>query len=139
MKNNYLKYLWILPALYVSYEFGNKLFEVLSDPLEIMDIISVIKPFANMSNLLAHLVGYFDLVIAISLILIPSLIYTKKYSEYIFMWVIIWPFIPASFRYFGGVGDFEIVQVLSISISAIVSYLLYVKYNKINYSRFSHN
>lgn len=129
MKNNCLKYIWMLPILYVSYEFGGKLFEVLSDSTEIVNIISVIKPLASISNSLAYFIGYFDLIIAMSLILIPFLTYTKKYSKYIFIWAMFWPFIPASIRYFGGVGDFEIIQVLSISIFSLISYLFYTKYN----------
>jgi hypothetical protein len=130
MKDIITKYLWLIPALYVSYEFAGKLFEVLADPQEFMDIISVIKPFASISNFLAHFIGYFDFAFAVSLLLIPSFIKTKKYANNLFAWAIFWPFLPASLRYFGGVGDFELIQVLSISISAFISLYLYKRYSE---------
>ena len=123
------KYIWIIPSLYVAFEFGGKFFEVLNDKTEIAGIISVIKPLASISESLSYMVGGFDLLIAISLLTFSCFTITKKYHKYIFIWTIFWPFIPASFRYFGGVGDFEIVQVLSISIFALIAYLLYRKYN----------
>jgi hypothetical protein len=123
------KYIWLLPALYVSYEFGGKLFEVLNDKTEIVNIISVIKPFSSIAVQLAYFVGVFDLLIAISLITFSFFAVTKKYHKFIFIWAMLWPFLPASVRYFSGVGDFEIIQVLSIFISASVSYLLYRKFN----------
>jgi hypothetical protein len=130
MKNSSLtKYLWLIPALYVSYEFAGKLFEVLRDSQEFIDIISVIKPLTPISNFLAHFIGYFDFGVAITLIIIPLFKITQKYTKYIFLWATLWVFIPASVRYFGGVADFELIQVLSISFSSIISYLLYKKHN----------
>lgn len=123
------KYLWVIPSLYVAVEFGGKFFEVLNDKTEVAGIISVIKPLSSIAGYLAYLMGTFDLLVAIALLSFSCFVITKKYHKYIFMWTILWPFIPAAFRYFGGVGDFEIVQVLSISISALVAYVLYKKYN----------
>ena len=130
MKNVVYKYIWILPSLYVAYEFGVKLFEVLADKQEFVDIISVIHPLAPFATTLAYSVGIFDFIVALTLISIAMFPLTKKYSTYIFTWVILWPFIPASVRYFGGVSDFELQQVLLISFSALLSYILYYKFNK---------
>lgn len=129
MNTKITKHLWIIPALYVSYEFGNKLFEVLADPQEFIDIVSVITPLTSIANFLAHFIGYFDFLIAALLLIIPSLKTTKKYAKYIFLWTTFWVFIPASIRYFGGVADFEIVQVLSISFASAFSYLLFNRFN----------
>lgn len=129
MQSKITKYLWLIPALYVSYEFGGKLFEVLADSQEFIDIISVIKPLSPIANYLAHFIGYFDFLIAMLLLLIPTFTLTKKYAKYMFTWTTFWVFVPASLRYFGGVSDFEIVQVLSISLASLISYILYKKYN----------
>ncbi len=123
------KYLWIIPSLYVAFEFGGKFFEVLNDKTEIVGIIATIKPLSLIAGNLAYMMGAFDLLVAISLLTFSCFSVTKKCHKYIFVWTILWPFIPASFRYFGGVGDFEIVQVLSISISALIACVLYKKYN----------
>lgn len=124
------KYLWVLPALYVSYEFGSKLFEVIADKQEFVDIISTIKVLAPISSLLAYSIGIFDFCIAIALLTCSLSPISKKYHAYIFMWAIIWPFVPSSLRYFTGISPFELVQVLSISIAALVSCVLYTNYNK---------
>lgn len=129
MNTNIKKYLWVIPSLYVAFEFGGKFFEVIRDNTEIAGIISVIKPLSSIAGHLSYLMGTFDLLVAISLLVFSFFTITKKYHKYLFIWTMFWPFIPASFRYFGGVGDFELIQVLSISISALVSYLLYKKYN----------
>lgn len=126
---NIKKYIWLAPALYVSYEFANKIIEVLSDNTEIAGIVSVLKPLSGIANMLSYAVGILDLAIALALLTFSLSLTTKPYHKYIFIWTIFWPFVPASIRYFGGVGDFEIVQVLSISISAVVAYVLYSKYN----------
>lgn len=122
------KYFWTIPSLYVAFEFGGKFFEVLNDKTEIAGIIATIKPLAGIAGNLAYIMGTFDFLIAVSLLTFSCFSVTKKYHKYIFIWTILWPFIPASFRYFGGVGDFEIVQVLTISISALIAYTLYEKY-----------
>ncbi len=123
----------MFPALYVSYEFGGKVFEVLADPQEFIDITSVIKPLSNIANFLAHFIGFFDFAIAMVILILPFIIskfqLNQKYIKYIFLWTGLWVFVPSSLRYFGGVADFEIVQVLSISISSALSYLLYKRYN----------
>lgn len=127
----YIKYLWIIPALYVSYQFGNKIFEVLLNGTEEFASIISVVPFLNpFSNILAYLIGIFDLAIALLLLIIPSTNSTKKYSKYIFLWVIVWPLIPSSLRYFGGVADFEIVEVSTMILSALVSYWLFKKFNR---------
>lgn len=124
------KYLWFLPALYVSYEFGSKIFEVLADKQEFVDTISTIKPLIPLASFLAYGIGIFDFGIAIALLTFSLFPVTKKYHKYIFEWAIFWPFIPSSLRYFGKVAPFEIVQVLLISFSAYIAYLLWSKYSK---------
>lgn len=130
MNKYFKKYLWILPALYVSYEFGSKIFEVVADKGEFVDIISAISPLAPFSSFLAYGIGAFDFIIAIALLTFSFFPVTKKYHHYIFIWAILWPFVPSSLRYFSGVAPFEIVQVLSISIAAVVAYILWGKYNR---------
>ncbi len=127
--NKIIKYLWMLPALFVSYEFGKKLFEVLQDSGEFTDIISVIIPNHAFVNFLAYATGFWDLLIAVALLVIPNFSATKKYSSYIFIWVILWPLVPASIRYFGGVADFETIEVSTMILSAIVSFWLYKNFS----------
>ena len=124
------KYLWFLPALYVSYEFASKIFEVTANKQEFIDIISTIKPLAPISSFLAYGIGIFDFAIAIALLTFSFFLRTKKYHTYVFRWVIFWPFIPSSLRYFGGVAPFEIKQVLLMSFSAYVAYVLWSRFNK---------
>ncbi len=124
------KYLWFLPALYVSYEFGSKIFEVIADKQEFVDIISVIKPLIPISSSLAYGISVFDFAIAIALLTFSFFSETKKYHKYIFQWTILWPFVPSSLRYFTGVAPFEIGQVLLISFSACVAYVLWNRFNK---------
>ena len=121
------KYLWLLPALYVSFNFGSKLFEVLSDKDEFVKIISAITILSPVSTFLAYGIGTLDFIIAISLLTIPLFNKSKKYSKYIFAWTILWPFIPSSIRYFLHVADFEIISVFSVSLSAILACVLYFK------------
>lgn len=120
----------MVPALFVAYEFAEKVTEVLADPSEFAGIISVIKPLSSISVPLAYLVGFWDLLIGILLLAIPNLDKTKKYSKYIFLWVIFWPLVPSSIRYFGGVADFEIVEVSEMIICALLAYILYCYFNK---------
>ena len=122
--------MWIFPALYVAYEFGIKLFEVMVDRQEFVDIISVIYPLASIATILAYAMGIFDLLVALTLLSIAVLPLTRKYSNYIFAWVIFWPFIPSSLRYFGGVSNFELQQVILMSSAALLSYILYSQFNK---------
>ena len=127
-----LKYLWLLPALYVAYMFGNKIVEGLSHSEEFQNIISLIpflKPYAYM---LTPLVGIWDCLVGVALILNPFTIKNLKLQNILFIWCIIWPFVPSSIRYFGGIADFEIVEVLSISFSTILAYTLWCKYSKSN-------
>lgn len=122
------EYLWYIPALYVAYMFGNKIIEGLGHSEEFTQIISVITPLKDFADTLTPLVGILDLSVAIALLTIPVLCKNKKARIGIFIWVIVWPFIPASLRYFGGIAEFEIIEVLSISISGLISYLLWKKY-----------
>ena len=124
------KYIWILPALYVAYMFGNKIVEGMAHSQEFMDIISVIPFFKPFAYTLTPLVGILDLCIGLSVLLNPFITKNNKIQTFLFVWVMVWPFLPASLRYFGGVAEFEIVEVLSISISALVSYLLWNRYSK---------
>lgn len=124
------KYLWFLPALYVSYEFGGKIFEVLANKQEFIDIISTVKSLVPISSFLAYGIGIFDFAIAVALLTFSFFPATRKYHKYIFQWTILWPFVPSSLRYFGGVAPFEIGQVLHISFSAYVAYVLWGRFNK---------
>ena len=78
MQNKILRYIWLIPATYVSYQFGGKLFEVLADNTEITDIISVIHPLIPVSKYLAYFIGLFDMFITVLLLIIPLLKYTKN-------------------------------------------------------------
>lgn len=123
------KYLWYVPALYVAYMFGNKIVEGFSHSEEFIAIISVISPLKRFAYTLTPIVGIFDLLIGLALLFNPLVTKSAKIQNFIFTWTILWPFIPASLRYFGGVADFEIVEVLSISFAALVSYILWIKYS----------
>lgn len=124
------KYLWVLPTLFVSYEFGNKLFEVLKDNQEFMDIISVIHPLAPFSSFLSYGIGIFDFVFALAILGFSLCQKTKKYHPYLFAWAALWPFVPSSLRYFGANMPFEIEEVLLMSASAIIGYILWSKFAK---------
>ncbi len=124
----YKKYLWLIPALYVSYMFGNKIVEGLNFSEEFQQIISVIPFLKSWAYYLTPAIGIFDFIIAVSLILNPFTFKNNNLQKLLFTWTILWPFIPASLRYFGGIGDFEIVEVLSISVASIVSYILWKNY-----------
>lgn len=124
------KYLWYIPALYVAYMFGNKIVEGLAHSEEFIAIISLIPFLKNFAYGLTPLVGAFDLFIGLSLLLNPFVTKSDKVQKFLFVWAVVWPFVPASLRYFGGVAEFEIMEVLSISISAIIAYGLWWKYTK---------
>ena len=124
------KYIWYVPALYVAYMFGGKIIEGFAHSDEFIAIISVIpflKPFAYT---LTPFVGLLDFCIGLSLLLNPFITKNQKIQTFLFMWAIVWPFVPSSLRYFGGVADFEIVEVLSISLSALVAFLLWNTFSK---------
>lgn len=57
--------------------------------------------------------------------IVKGIVQKQESTHRNFIWVIVWPFIPASLRYFDGVAEFEIVGVLSISISGVAAYLLW--------------
>jgi hypothetical protein len=124
------KYLWYTPALYVAYMFGNKIVEGFSHSQEFIDIISVITPLQPFAYTLTPMVGILDLFIGLSLLLNPIITKNTKIQTFLFVWAMAWPFVPSSVRYFGGVAEFEIVEVLSISIAALVSYFLWRKFLK---------
>jgi hypothetical protein len=92
---------------------------------EFAQIISVVPFLKAYAYTLTPFVGILDFCIGASLLLNPLITKNNKIQNFIFIWVIVWPFIPSSLRYFGGVADFEIVEVLSISISGIASYILW--------------
>lgn len=125
-----IKYLWYIPALYVAYMFGNKITEGLAHSQEFIDIISIIPFLKPIAYNLTPFVGLLDLSIGLSLLLNPFVTKNNKIQTFLFVWAIAWPFVPSSLRYFGGVAEFEIVEVLSISISACISYLLWRRYTK---------
>lgn len=123
-------YLWYVLALYVAYMFGNKLFEGLAHSQEFMDIISLVPLFKNFAYQLTPLVGVLDFFIAFALLFNPLITKSRKIQTGLFVWTMLWPFIPSSLRYFGGVAEFEIVEVMSISIAALVAYLLWRTFSK---------
>jgi hypothetical protein len=131
----YKKYLWLIPALYVAYMFGNKVVEGLQVSEEFQQIISVIPILAPLAKVLTPLVGIWDLVVGLLLVLNPFTLKNQRLQKGLFAWAMIWPFVPASLRYFGGVAEFEIVEVLSIVISAALAYYLYKKYWLTNYTK----
>ena len=126
------QYIWYVPALYVAYMFGIKITEGLAHSQEFIDIISVISPLRPFAYVLTPFVGMLDFCIGISLILNPFVTKSNKIQRFLFVWAMIWPFVPSSLRYFGGVADFEIKEVLSISISAGVAYVLWSLYSRVN-------
>ena len=126
------QYIWYVPALYVAYMFGVKITEGLAHSQEFIDIISVISPLRPFAYILTPFVGMLDFCIGISLILNPFVTKSNKIQRFLFVWAMIWPFVPSSLRYFGGVADFEIKEVLSISISAGVAYVLWSLYSRVN-------
>ncbi len=124
------KYLWLIPGAYVAFMFGGKIVEGLQYSEEFQAIISVIKPLAPFAHTLTPFVGILDFSIAVLFILSPFIFKSGCKRSFFFFWAMVWPFVPSSLRYFGGVADFEIVEVLSISISAVISYLLWKKFSK---------
>jgi hypothetical protein len=122
------KYLWYIPALYVAYMFGNKIIEGFAHSEEFIAIISVIPPLKPVAYDLTPFVGLFDFCVGLALLLNPFITKSNEKQKLIFVWAMLWPFVPASLRYFGGVSEFEIVEVLSISFSAFVSYMLWVRF-----------
>jgi hypothetical protein len=105
--------------------FGGKIVEGFAHSQEFIDIISLISPLKSIAYYLTPFVGLLDFFIGAALLLNPFVTKNTKIQTFLFMWAILWPFVPSSLRYFGGVADFEIVEVLSISVSALVSYLLW--------------
>lgn len=124
------KYVWLLPALYVSYMFGGKIVEGFAHSEEFIAIISVIPFLRPYAYSLTPLVGLLDFSIALVLIFIPLFVKNRKLQNLIFIWVIVWPLLPSSIRYFAHVADFEIVEVLSISLSAVLAYFLWLKFSQ---------
>lgn len=125
-----LKYAWYVPALYVAYMFGNKIIEGFAHSEEFIAIISVIPFMKPYAYTLAPVVGLFDFCIGLALLLNLSITKNTSIQKFLFVWVIVWPFVPSSLRFFGGVDAFEIVEVLSISISGMVAYGLWWKFSE---------
>ena len=124
------QYIWLVPALYVSYMFGNKIIEGLAHSQEFQEIISVIPFLKPYAYTLTPFVGLLDLFIGLALLLNPFLFKNEKIQKFIFVWAMVWPFVPSSLRYFGHVADFEIVEVLSISFSALVAFVFWNIFTK---------
>lgn len=122
---NYKKYLWLLPALYVAVMFGAKIIEGLSGSQELIDIISVIALLKPYASILTPLVGVLDFCIGAALILNPFTLKKSGLQKFLFVWTALWPFVPATLRVVGGVGEFEIAEVLSISTASIIAYVLW--------------
>jgi hypothetical protein len=124
------KYIWYIPALYVAYMFGEKITEGFAHSQEFIDIISVITPLKPIAYYLTPLVGLLDFSIGLSLLLNPFVTKNNKIQTFLFAWATVWPFVPSSLRYFGGVAAFEITEVLSISIAAIIAYILWATFTR---------
>jgi hypothetical protein len=105
--------------------FGEKITEGLAFSQEFIDIISVISPLSGIAYYMAPLIGVWDCFIGFALLFNMTITRNARWQSVIFVWCILWPFVPASLRYFSGVAEFEIYNVLSISISALVAYLLW--------------
>jgi uncharacterized membrane protein len=121
----YKQYFWYIPALYVAFMFCEKIIEGMSHDEEFIQIISVIPQLQPYAYTLTPLVGIVDCLIGLALLFNPVLTKSKQLQTALFAWVTIWPFIPATLRMYGGVGEFEIVEVLSISMAAVVAYALW--------------
>jgi hypothetical protein len=124
------KYLWYIPALYVAYMFGNKIVEGFAHSEEFIAIISLVPFLKSFAYQLTPFVGLLDFSIGISLLFNPFVTKNEKIQTFLFIWAMLWPFVPSSLRYFGGIAEFEIVEVLSISISAAVSFGLWSAFTK---------
>ena len=121
----YKKYLWLIPAVYVAYMFGNKVVEGLQMSDEFQQIISVVPFMVPFAKVLTPLIGIWDLLIGLLLVLNPFTLKNQKLQKGLFMWTMLWPLIPASLRYFGGVAEFEIVEVATIIFCAGFAWYLY--------------
>ena len=110
--------------------FGNKIIEGLAHSQEFINIISVIPPLKSYAYSLTPFVGLLDLSIGLALLCNPFVTKNRTIQKYIFVWTMCWPFVPSSLRYFGGVAEFEIVEVLSISLSALLAFILWKKFSR---------
>ncbi len=125
-----VKYLWYVPALYTAYMFGNKIVEGFGHSEEFQTIISVIQPLKPYAYTLTPFVGILDFFIGFSLLFNMLITKNESIQKFLFVWVIVWPFIPSSLRYFGNGSSFELGEVLSISLSALASFLLWLSYSR---------
>ena len=126
------RYIWYIPALFVSVFFMSKIIGGFTHNQEFIDIISLVSPLKGFAYSLTPLIGIFDFCAGLALLVNPLITKNIKIQKFLFVWVAFWPFIPASLRYFGGVGPFEIIEIVFISISALVAYILWDKYAVIN-------
>ncbi len=124
------KYLWYIPALYTSYMFGNKIVEGFEHSEEFQAIISVITPLKPYAYTLTPIVGILDFFIGFSLIFNMLITKNEKIQKFLFVWVIVWPFIPSSLRYFGNGSPFELGEVLSISFASLASFVLWLSFSR---------
>jgi hypothetical protein len=127
---NYKKYLWLVPALFVSFEFAGKFIEGFAFSEEFQAIISVIPFLKPIAYYLTPAIGLLDLIIGLALILNPFTLQKAKLQKVLFVWTALWPFLPASLRYFGGVAEFEINAVLATSLCSVLACFLWNKFNK---------
>ena len=109
--------------------FGNKLFEGLAHSAEFVGIIGVVPFLHDFAYQLAPFVGTLDFCVALTFLLNPYVTKNPVIQKILFVWVAVWPFVPASLRYFGGVGDFEILEVLSITVATALSFFLWVRFS----------
>ncbi len=123
-------YLWYIPALYTAYMFGNKIIEGFQYSEEFQAIIGVVSPLRPYAHALTPFVGILDFFIGFFLIFNMLITKNEKIQKLLFVWAIVWPFIPSSLRYFGNGSPFEIEEVLSISLSALASFALWHSFSR---------
>lgn len=122
-------YLWYVPALFVAFMFATKLPQGLAHSEEFIGIISQIPFLRVYAYNLAPVVGIWDFCVGLAFLLNPYITRNPAIQRMLFLWVALWPFVPACLRYFGKVGDFEVFEVLAISAASALSYVLWKNFS----------
>lgn len=123
-----IRFAWLVPALYVAFAFGSKIIEGFSMSDEFIAIISVIPFLAPHALLLTPMVGCLDFAVALVLLVNPFTFNNVRVQRYVFAWATLWPFVPSTLRYVGGVAEFEIVEVVALSLCALCAWFLWERY-----------
>ena len=118
-----------MPALYPAFMFGKKLIDGVTHSREITDVLGVIPVLKDFAYQLAPFVGVFDFCVALALLLNPYITKNPTIQKVIFIWVALWPFVPNLLRYFGKVGDFEVIELVSLILATALSYYLWKKFS----------